>query len=499
MITGFAIIVSMLFISGFFKSENGYLLQPKNKAEYHYSNEIPSEYIITQNPPLPDLSNYTVEAIMAKKKPIQSGYTLVQKLQDGYQRMRLNIDYFAKKQGRAEPLVITIADGVYDLKTLTTEINNPNLIEKKKDAYHLHVPLTIRGTGTLIIENETLKLSASTGSLINNFGHFITIGATLSGWNTKDNKPAWYKKRRTFRPHIINWCGSKMDMADSTVSHLGYQESKAYGITYTSCLDTFYRREYGHLPGGNGWLVDNKFIDIYFGFYSYESDYIRIIGNEYINNIVYGIDPHDRSEHLIVAHNKVSGTKERHGIIGSRGVNNSYFIYNHTQDNKGSGIMLDRSSNNNIIAYNLSQNNGTDGITFYESANNISFNNSYINNAKSGLRIRNSWGITSYHDVINNNTSAAIEVYTAYLKIEDSRDLALDPYIQRAGAYIIEPEIIGNKTANFKVKDFDEFVLYHPKFYQLPNKQFSSQDNDLSSTLETMMNGAQTEIYVKKK
>lgn len=492
-------ILIMMLINGNFMPQKGLLSAKPQKIEYHYSNEVPPERIIRKTPPLPDLSGYTVAAVKKKLKPISPGYTLIQKLEDGYRRMRLSIDYFAALQDRTEPVVITIADGVYDLHTLTQEIDNSELLEQKNGYFYLHVPLTIRGGGMLIVEDQKLRLSASTGTMINNFGKFLTVNSTLEGWNVTDDKPAKFSKTKEFRPHIINWCGSEMDVAGSTISHLGYQESKAYGITYTSCLDTFYRHDYGHLPGGTGWLINNKFIDIYFGFYSYEADHIAIVGNEYIDNIVYGIDPHDRSSHLMIAHNKVSGTKKRHGIIGSRGVRDSYIIYNQTENNKGSGIMLDRNSNDNIVAHNISQNNGTDGITFYESANNLSFNNSYLNNAKSGFRVRNSWGITSYHDVMNNNKSAAIELYTAYLKIEDSRDLGLDPYAQKAGVSVIEPEIIGNKTVNFKLKDIDQFVLYHPKFYKYPTKQFSSADKALSMTLETMLNGSNTEIYVKQK
>lgn len=491
-----AVIAVIIFAVQIFQ---GKAPESKPKYEYIVSEGVPEEYRLVQPPELPDLSPYTPEAIKAKKKKIKPGYTLIQNLEDGYKRERLKKKYYADLQGRTQPLVITIADGVYDLKTLTKEIGNPHLLEEKDGEFYLYVPITIRETGMLIIEDATLKMSATKGALINSFGDLLIIKSTVTGWNTEKNEPSRYQDPHSFRPHIIGWCGSNTDMTQSRFEHLGYQKSKGYGITYTSCSDTYYRYRYPDYEGGKGWLIDNVFYDIFYAFYSYEANDIRIIENEYKDNIIYGIDPHDRSSNLIIAHNKVSGTKKKHGIIVSRGVTKSYIIYNQSENNKGSGIMLDRSSDHNVVAHNLSQNNGSDGITFYESAHNISFQNSYLNNKKSGMRIRNSWGIQSYRDVMNLNRGAAVEVYADYLPIEELRDLLLDPYTQMAEAFIIEPEIIGNKYSSFKVKDFDTFVLYHPKFYQVPKKHFSSQNNALSDALNEKVKSVQTEIFATKK
>src|SRR3546814_5253813 len=82
---------------------------------------------------------------------------------------------------------------------------------------------------------------------------------------------------------------------------------------------------------------------MYFGFYSYEADRVALIGNEYRNNMIYGIDPHDYSRKLIIAFNSAYGAQKKHGIIGSRGVDDSYFIGNLAFGNHGTGLMLDRS------------------------------------------------------------------------------------------------------------------------------------------------------------
>jgi poly(beta-D-mannuronate) C5 epimerase len=120
-----------------------------------------------------------------------------------------------------------------------------------------------------------------------------------------------------------------------------------------------------------GWLLNSQFVDNLYGFYCYEADDVVILGNTYRDNIVYGIDPHDRSRRLIIAHNDVFGTHKKHGIILSREVNDSWIIYNRTYNNQLSGIVLDRASVNNLLAYNETYKNRSDGMTLYESGNNL--------------------------------------------------------------------------------------------------------------------------------
>ena len=431
-------------------------------------------------PALPDLTKYTVENIRAKKSPLSAGVVSVQKLEVGYAKIRGEINMFAEKQWRLNPLTIVIESGNYNLDGLVAEVNNAELIYKRSDgAYVLAAPLAIRPNSGFIIDNgQTLLLDVEKGGLISNFGDFFVVDAKLKGWNISKDAPAEFKSRKKFRPYVATWCGSNMYLANSDIAHLGYSKSKSYGITYTSCRDTLYREDYAELDGGTGWLIGNTFTDMYFGFYSYEANDVAIVGNRYIDNIVYGIDPHDRSERLIIANNHVSGSKEKHGIIVSREVNHSFIINNLSENNKGTGIMLDRSSEHNVIANNIARNNEGDGITFYESPHNISFNNKFIKNGASGIRIRNSIDITSYKDVINYNVRSGVQLYTDTLT---ERDLDLDPYNENVDFTLVNPEMIGNEEASFKFADIDAFSLNGGSFYQAPDKMFAGDFRDLDS------------------
>lgn len=424
-------------------------------------------------PVLPDITPYTIEAIEAKIPEISQGTILIQNLEEGYRKMRSRLAFFGEKQDRLDPLSIIVNAGVYDLEKIYQEVADKTLIQKRDDGvYVLYVPLSIRAEATLVInEGDVLLMSVNTGAMLSTFGDVFIYKATVKGWDTNFDKPALYQDPEMFRPHITAWCGSNLYIADSHIAYLGYQDSKSYGVTYTACTDTLYRDDYGDLPGATGWIVNNKFNDIYFGFYSYESNNIVIIGNIYEDNIVYAIDPHDRSENLIIAYNQARRAKQKHGIIVSREVSKSFIFKNIIEDNPGSGIMIDRNSQDNVIAYNVSRNNGQDGLTFYESPNNISYRNQLIGNKNSGMRIRNSWNITSQEDIINDNEVAAIQLYSLSLKSSQGasyRNLDLDPYAQKAGANIINPEIIGNKQVNFKVEKFNELNIVAPKFYKSP-------------------------------
>lgn len=431
-------------------------------------------------PVLPDVTPYTVAAVKKKIPVVSSGYLLVQNLEEGYRKMRNRLAFFGEKQNRLDPLSIVISSGIYDLETIYKEVADETLIQKKeKDFYILYVPLSVRAEAALLIqENETLLMSVNSGALLSIFGDVFIVDAVVKGWNTEKNSPADYKEPNDFRPHITAWCGSNLYIAGSELAHLGYQASKSYGISYTSCSDTLYRDDYAHLPGATGWIIGNKFDDIYFGFYSYEANNIVIVGNEYDKNIVYAIDPHDRSKGLIIAHNRTRRSQQKHGIIISREVGDSYIFKNISEENNGSGIMIDRSSEGNVIAYNISQRNKQDGLTFYESPRNFSYKNTLIFNGNSGMRIRNSWDIISYEDVINYNGISAVQLYSLYLTPSRGatyRDLDLDPYVQRAGAEFIGTEMVGNHLSNLKLEDFDYFKMVKPRFYQSPTTIFTGE------------------------
>lgn len=445
------------------------------------SNSQPENYTIQKTanssakvpkPILPNLDGYTLEAIQGKIPPLSEGAITVQKLEEGYSFVRSQTAFYGDLQERLDPLAIVVRDGIVSLNNIVEAVADETLIRQESDGrFLLYVPLVVRENGGLVIDQgQTLLMSANHGAMLPVYGNLYIVNAYVMGWDMQQDQPAYYQSENDFRPYIVAWCSSRLDIVKSYLGYLGYNAPKSYGVTYSSCKNDKYVEKGTPLTSGTGWLVDNEFEQLYFGFYSYETDSAAIIDNIYKDSIVYGIDPHDYSKNLIIANNKVTGTREKHGIIVSRGVSDSYILDNISAGNAGTGIMLDRDSQKNIIANNQSFENAGDGMAVYESPHNILYANSLSNNEGVGLRIRNSWDVKSIKDRMNNNGGVGITLYTQEL---NNRDLERDPYEQKAHAFLSETELSGNEAGVFNLADFDTLEIYNPRIFEVKKSIFN--------------------------
>lgn len=415
-----------------------------------------------RTPSLPDISGYTVEKIVRKSPPSRPGVVRIEEMKDfpdlaefleGDTPRRLRLI-----QKRIHPRALVIQSGNYNFFQLydtVRQLDEPDAIVMDGDTYTLRMPLLISANASLTISDidaREIRLSRDNNAFIANSGDLFILRTKITGWDEKNKKPSDFVEKHDFRPFITTWSGSHMYIAGADIASLGYLKGKSYGLSYSTCSACLKKRP--DLPRPTGAIVASRFSDMYYGFYSYEADDVAIVGNVYADNIIYGIDPHDRSRRLIIAENETYGSKKKHGIIVSREVNDSWIFNNHSHDNHGSGIMIDRTSINNIVANNISVDNGADGITFFESQNNTTFNNTVLNNKRSGIRIRNSWNVKLVGDQIAGNNGPAVDIYTAALEGQETRDFELDPYTRKTSAEIVGMSIrTPDKTAAFKVGD----------------------------------------------
>lgn len=398
-------------------------------TSYHVRSSEPN-VLERAAPVLPSLEGYTREAIEAKiirkppatvslkrmiKQPTLEDFTAGERLSEWATRQYSN------------PQAIFIDNGYTTLHSIAKQIDKQFFEQIKPGIYIARLPIVVGHEATLEIgtDVEELRLSEERGAFLVNDGQLFMIGTRLTGWRETEQTPAWYKDENSFRPFLVSWGGSALYMADSTVQSLGYHKSKSYGFTltqYTSDLKIEQNR-----PNPTGWIIHSTFEDMYYGFYCYEADDVVIAKNTYRNNIVYGIDPHDRSSRLIIAENDAYDTHKKHGIIISREVNDSFIFKNRSYRNKLSGIVIDRNSERNVIASNWVAENGSDGITIYESPNNLLWENVALANKRHGIRLRNSLEIKLYKNVAMSN-----QRYGLYGHIKDlsgtNRDFKLDPY-----------------------------------------------------------------------
>lgn len=450
LLTGFIGIFVFFHFHGIFFSAASAITRQMNTADQSVALGANNNYAVglkqakpAAAPGLPDISRYTVDNIAAQAPAYAPGKVEIAVMQ-GVPAMR----EFIKKDGRVQrlrlaqrdvnPKALMVQQGHYDLAHLYDEVNKlapPNtVIEKQGTKYLLRMPLLVaKGASLTISDKDTdeLRLSQEQSTLIANAGDLYILRTRVTGWSEKDNKPPLFKDKTIYRPYMVDWSGGRLYIAGATVTSLGYRKGKSYGISYSSCDPcTLVDKTLGPPTGA---IVASRFSDMYFGFYSYEADGVAIVGNVYANNAIYGVDPHDRSRHLIIADNEAYGSGKKHGIIVSRNVDDSWIFGNNCHDNHGSGIMIDRASEHNVIANNVAAHNNGDGITFFESQNNTVYGNQVYKNVHSGIRIRNSWNIRLADNQISDNGSVPVVVYTARLEdTQKTRNFKQDPYEHRA-------------------------------------------------------------------
>ena len=438
-----------------------------------------------EKPYLPDLSGFTYENLLKIVPAVQPGKIYIDKMKY-YPELRKFLEGEAPQklrliQRQISPRALVVKSGHYDWRTFYEAVHamdpQGKILEKQGNEYLLRMPiLVLRGASLTIagIDVDKLKVSEQANAFLLNAGDMFILRTKVYAWDEEKNEASLFDlehyktEKYKYRPFITTWGGGGLYLAESEFYSMGYSGGKSYGISYSACTPCL--KVDPNMPPATGWVLNNKFYDFFYGFYSYEAEDVAIIGNTYIDNIVYGIDPHDRSKRLIIAKNEAYGTKKKHGIIVSREVNDGWIFDNYSHHNVGSGFMIDRTSVNNVIANNLAEHNDQDGLTFFESENNITWGNIFRYNKKNGLRIRNSWDIRMYNDEIYGNGGTSIEVYTANIDGQETRDFDLDPYTQKAGVTVRGAKIRASGAAAFKITDAELLGLSNIKLWNKISK-----------------------------
>lgn len=473
------LLLALVCLAGFMLAKNRYFVFDHPNAypitHKNYVIDTDKNALTIAPPSLPDLSGFTLDAIQDKQPRLLKGRVSIVPIEflTGMEKFteKRRLVEFSRLQRTPDPTVIAIYSGHYDPESLTREVNNPNYIEKLSDGeYLLKRPLYIDHGASLNIEgtpgdHTVIKMSSVTGGFIVNAGKIFILHADILGWNDEKNEESVYEERskQDFRPFFTSWSGSESYFYGSAFRNLGYKLSKSYGVSFSTAKSIL--KKDPSTPPPHGWLINNVFDGVYYGFYSYEAEDVAIIGNTYKDNIIYGIDPHDRSKRLIIAKNKAFGTHKKHGIIVSREVNDSWIFDNVSYRNKGSGFMLDRSSVNNIVANNVAYMNGGDGLTLFESQNNLIYKNTFIANSRSGYRARNSWDVKAYGNRVLFNGGDGIQIYSFDIReTEQDRDFNEDPFSKRATLSMANDMVVGNLTGGFKFNSVDFISLSNVEF-----------------------------------
>jgi len=405
-------------------------------------------------PELPDLSGYTPGAARAKvhRHPRGTAYVASMLKQNAFQSFtshdgRLRI--WASRQ-RSLPKAIYISGGYVTPRDLARQLPSAVFAETSPGVYVARLPIDIKENATLHIGKDVkdFRLSLDRGSFLVNQGRLFITGSKLEAWDETHHAPAKFRDEHDFRPFLISWGGSATYIVNSTIAHLGYAASKAYGVSisqYSPAMAPIMRR-----PEPTGWIINSTVYDNWYGFYCYHANHVVLAGNTFRDNIKYGVDPHDFSHDLIIARNNAYGTKIKHGIIVSRSVDHSWIFDNRSHDNTLSGIVIDRSSTDDVVADNRVYRNHGDGITIYESPRTLIWRNLAVDNKRQGIRVRNSVDVRIY-----DNIAIANGDYGIYGDVEDltgtGRNLRLDPFYERVSMVVVGGKLVSNAAGPLSI------------------------------------------------
>ena len=433
------------------------------EAKTYTVSTAPVEPLHLDPPKLPDLSGYTAEGVQKKIDRTHKGKVSVRRmLQEAPLKEFIGGDnkgaeWVRRQQGI--PQAIFIDDGHVDFTELSKRVPKQYLRETAPGVYLARLPIVVGHKGVLEIDGKVkeLRLSEEGGSFLVNDGKLFVRDTQVTGWREQANGPATFRSPKEFRPFLLSWGGTETYIVNSKMAHFGYAASKSYGVSISQYTPNM-AKQMGR-PEPTGWIVGSEFSDMWYGFYCYETQDFVVKDSTYRDNIVYGIDLHDRSHRLIIAGNTVYGTKKKHGIIVSREVNDSWIINNKSYDNKLSGVVLDRNSVNNLVAYNEIYRNHTDGITLYESGDNLLYGNKLLNNRRHGIRVRNSVNIRLYENVAIANGLVGVYGHTKDLTDTD-RNIELDPFDAEVSLIVVGGELAANGSGPLSIDSPLSVELY---------------------------------------
>jgi poly(beta-D-mannuronate) C5 epimerase len=449
--------------------------QKHQTTEYAVTSQAPGE-IILPSPVIPTLTPYTETNVREKLTALDKHAQKIIEIRRMFGEITLH-DFTAEerasewaKRQSSFPKAIFIKSGVVTAQDIYQAIDNPQFFDEVEDGIFLtRLPVVIETGATLILEKdqtEQLRFSEERGAFFIVAGHLYAFNTQLIAWRESANSPATFVDENQFRPFLVSWSGSELYLVKTRVESFGYNFSKSYGLTVSKYSDQF---DSLNLDSPKAWIIDSTFNDMYYGFYCYYADYLVLLNNDYNNSIVYGIDPHDYSRGLIIAHNTVHGTRQKHGIIVSREVNDSWIIRNLSYNNALSGFVIDRSSSGNIIAYNQSYENGSDGMTVYESPRNTFWENTVYYNGRHGIRARNSLEIKLYNNKIVGNGSYGVYGHVRNLD-ETDRDLEQDPYSSEVSLTLVGGIVGANKRGSLAL-DLPLSVTIYDVDFRFPQER----------------------------
>lgn len=229
---------------------------------------------------------------------------------------------------------------------------------------------------------------------------------------------------------------SRMDVISSDMGYLGYYAAESYGLVWKVRGET---AEIFAAVDVFGDITDSTLHHNYFGMYSFGAYGMHIAGSELHDNVMYGIDPHDDSDSLLVEDNYIHDNGN-HGFICSKRCDNLVVRNNVSSNNATIGFMFHRDVRDSILEGNTAENNGDAGFAIMDSHANTIRGNTARDNLY-GIRL----SVGASDNLIESNVVTGSTLYGFYLY------MGTDPPTINDGRPVnnrfVSNEVTGNTTA----------------------------------------------------
>ncbi len=312
---------------------------------------------------------------------------------------------------------IKLEHGAWTVQGLNEKYPSDIVYMSSKHGYLINRPIIVEKNAALKVVDNTIFLRSSTQK--NNSpvymeikGRAIISNSTITSWDptltAQDPNP--YHPR----PYVLARDGGKMDIIESTISHLGYSLGGFGDTRYARAAISYYNT--------NDFIIANSTIAFnYYGFYSAHASNFQIIGNKIYGQTRYGLDPHTYSTDFIVDSNHVHDNGNQ-GIICSLHCKN-VIVTNNIVEYNVEGIGLHWLTNSSLVKDNIVRYNEKYGIFIQkESFNNIVKDNLVVGNkAGIGLLEGSNANIVTSNTVVDNLEAIRIESDSTSNLVKENR------------------------------------------------------------------------------
>ena len=308
--------------------------------------------------------------------------------------------------GRHDPvtLVLTPRARPYTLETVMARVPSA-FVRPGPGTVLLKYPLLLTPGSALVVDSKTvttLQLSSDPGS----YAAITAVSARLdlrghpghpllvTSWDPHLRGPDLLESDG--RAYVQNR-GGTLTVRAAALSYLGFGIGRSSGVAWLGSGTTKAR-------GGAAW---STFSHNHFGGYSFAAEGLVVTHSAFLDNTVYGFDPHDGTSHSVIS-DSVAARNGRHGFIFSRGCHDNVLRHDEAYDNGVAGFVIDDGrvasdgnprhavavpSDRNRLVDVLAHDNGTVGV-IVEGGTGNSVEHSTIDNNRYGIWVKNATSST---------------------------------------------------------------------------------------------------------